>query len=968
MLQYWSKSMAGGLLCLAAVSLSATAQATSMPVEGLNGAISVVMSKDTGGAKRHLYVAGRDDNAISVFEVKADGSLAFVRAYYDGKDGVDGLSYVSEIALSPDNQYLYAVGRLANAISVFHRDAATGALTFVQILKNGMDGVDGLHEASGVAISPDGKNVYATAGHDSKVSIFSRDAASGRLTYTSVLENGQNGVQGIGGSFPVTVSPDGKSVYVGGGTESTIAVFARDAATGALHFSQVMEAGTNNEHGLVGISGLTVSPDGLNVYAASWGTDLGLDSTVAVFSRNPDTGELGFVETHANKTQAGGDVPGMWGALAVKVSPDGGNVYVSALYGNEIAVFDRAAGTGALSNPKAVKQGKDGVDGMTYARDMVVEPEGGNVYAVSRVDNAVVWFKRNGGALAFGDQYRKPIGSAEGAQKLLANTDDAFSAKVKGSAPFTWRWETSDGRSVGPVTGAEGATATFNWPNAGQYTVKVTAENRDGVFTQTIPVEVKTSFGAADKAPVLKTGQTECYDANGAVVACGGTGQNADQPTGVSGPTPRFVQANGVVTDTWTGLEWLQDANCISSQYPQYDQNMKVGDGKVTWQQGLTFVKGINQGTYANCASGHTDWRLPNVHELQSLIDFGAGEPAMAGKAYFNNLASDFYWSSTSDENDPGSFASFYITGAGSTWRAWSVSMKTGESTADDKGGAPVIFTGFRGYVLPVRGQTKGVAAVAETGQKSCYDVDGNFISCAGTGQDGEMQAGLKIPSPRFQTADGVVTDALTGLSWLQNADCLRTEYPEYDQQGTVGDGTVTWQQALDFVKGVNNKTYDKCNAGKYTWRLPNIREIQTLVDFSLGAPAIANTGGQDKWTAGNPFNNVANVLYWSSTSDGHAPANTASRAWATGMRSGAYWADAKDGSGSQYGFPMGRVWPVLDAGSTTSNSSDSDTATSSGGGGGSFDIVAMLLLPLAGLLGGRLRKSLGAAHPLTGE
>ncbi|QLQ33585.1 MAG: DUF1566 domain-containing protein [Candidatus Thiothrix singaporensis] len=128
-----------------------------------------------------------------------------------------------------------------------------------------------------------------------------------------------------------------------------------------------------------------------------------------------------------------------------------------------------------------------------------------------------------------------------------------------------------------------------------------------------------------------------------------------------------------------------------------------------------------------------------------------------------------------------------------------------------------------------------------------------------------------------------MVTDALTGLSWLQNADCLRTEYPEYDQQGTVGDGTVTWQQALDFVKGVNNKTYDKCNAGKYTWRLPNIREIQTLVDFSLGAPAIANTGGQDKWTAGNPFNNVANVLYWSSTSDGHAPANTASRAWPPG-------------------------------------------------------------------------------------
>lgn len=902
---------------LTTLTMLVRGEAAAPAINGMGGAISVVMSTDViTGANRHLYVAGRDENAITVFQSHADGSLSFVRAYYDGQDGITGLHYVSEIALSPDNQHLYAVGRLANALTVFRRDPATGALTFLQMLEDDVNGVDGLHEASGVAVSPDGKHVYATASHDSQVSIFSRDAASGLLTYVGLLQNGVNGVKGIGGSFPLIVSPDNQHVYVGGGTDNAIAVFTRTVATGVLSFTQVITAGANNVRGLAGVSGLAISPDGLSLYAASWGTGLGFNSTIAVFSRDPATGALTFVQFHRNK-DGGGAIPGMWGALAVDVSLDGKNVYATGLFGNAIVAFNRITDTNTLTFITTTVNGRNGVRGLTYARDIIVDPAGANVYAVSRIDNALVWFKRNAGALVYTDHYRKPIGLADGAQKGLINRPYKFTVAVKGSTPFTYQWQTADGQSVGPVAANLTSTVTFQWTTPGEKKVTVVGSNRDGVFSQTLTVLLQQNVTAADTLAVLKTGQTTCYDGLGKPTECANTGQDGDNPTGLAPTTPRFIKGSGVVTDTLTGLVWLQNADCIRTAYPTYDQHATAGDGVVTLPEGLTFVKGINSGAYANCGAGFTDWRLPNVRELQSLVNFGIGSPVVpntAGTAPaaegdpFINLAKAFYWSSSSDEGVPGSFAI-----DGSTWRGWAVNMNTGATWADDKGGTGAIFGVPMGHVWPVRGTTTGVAKVAQSGQQACYDADGNFIPCAGTGQDGETQTGFKTSSPRFVIGSGVVTDTLTGLVWLQNADCIRTEYPGYDTHNIAGDGIVTWQQGLNFIKGINVGNYTKCAAGHNRWRLPNIRELQSLVDFGFGGPIVADTNGVGKWTPGNPFNNVMNSLYWSSTVDEHKPVTTTVNIWAVGLRTGATWPDVKDGSGAAFGFPMGRVWPVLD-------------------------------------------------------
>ena len=139
---------------------------------------------------------------------------------------------------------------------------------------------------------------------------------------------------------------------------------------------------------------------------------------------------------------------------------------------------------------------------------------------------------------------------------------------------------------------------------------------------------------------VAKTGQTTSY----------ATGDDGDLGKGVSWPSTRFITSTtGIVTDTLTGLIWLEDANCIDTEYPSFDQDSTVGDGKVTWQHALDFTAGITvTGTYSNCAAGFSDWRLPNVRELYSLINLGQFNSAtwlnMQG---FSGVESFYYWSST---------------------------------------------------------------------------------------------------------------------------------------------------------------------------------------------------------------------------------------------------------------------------------------------------------------------------------
>jgi len=171
-----------------------------------------------------------------------------------------------------------------------------------------------------------------------------------------------------------------------------------------------------------------------------------------------------------------------------------------------------------------------------------------------------------------------------------------------------------------------------------------------------------------ERAQVPKTGQT----------TSSATGDDGDLEKGVSWPNPRFIDdggATGVVTDTLTGLIWLKDASCA-------DLAGTDTSGRGTWATALSAANSLANGTCSlSDSSSAGDWRLPNVRELHSLIDFSQSSPALPS-GYFTDVKPNYYWSSTT-------FASV-------TTIAWYVYTVYGSVN----GGA----TTNNNYVWPVRG------------------------------------------------------------------------------------------------------------------------------------------------------------------------------------------------------------------------------------------------------------------------
>ena len=190
--------------------------------DGLDYAYSVAVSPDSN----HVYVAGFNDNAVAVFRRNSTtGALTYVEVQKDGVGGVDGLATASSVVLSPNGKHVYVAGKSDNAVAVFSRNSSTGALTYVECHKDGVGGVDGLSGSESVTVSPDGKYVYAAGEYDDALAIFSRNASTGALTYEGMHQDGAGDVDGLDGAYCVAVSPNGSHLYMAGLEDDSLAVF-----------------------------------------------------------------------------------------------------------------------------------------------------------------------------------------------------------------------------------------------------------------------------------------------------------------------------------------------------------------------------------------------------------------------------------------------------------------------------------------------------------------------------------------------------------------------------------------------------------------------------------------------------------------------------------------------------------------------------------------------------------------------
>lgn len=423
--------------------------------DSLDGAYDAVVSPDG----RNVYIGSFQADSISAFARDArtgqlrqlpSGGCLIDDSYDDSPcTPAPSLGGVSALAVAPDGRHVYAASFLSHALVSFARDRATGELLPLEgeagclaavELESGCGIGKALHGATAIALSPDGRSVYVASALDGAVAAFRRNAVTGVLHQ---LDGAAGCVQdwliemdgdvcakapGLDITTSVAVSRDGRNVYVTSFGSAAVAVFARDRATGALA-PLLGTAGCLSEgragaacataRALEGAFAVTISPDGKNVYVAT-GFDRRIEgqgavgafgaSGVAAFTRNASTGALRQLAGRAGcvsetPTPAGcADGRALAGAIAVKVSRDGANVYVAASASNAIAVFGRDARTGALRQPAGSagcvsETGTGGAcgdgTGLWGASAIGLSPDGRHAYAPGFFSSALAVFSRS---------------------------------------------------------------------------------------------------------------------------------------------------------------------------------------------------------------------------------------------------------------------------------------------------------------------------------------------------------------------------------------------------------------------------------------------------------------------------------------------------------------------------------------------------------------------------------------------
>lgn len=304
--------------------------------------------------------------------------------------------------------------------------------------------------------------------------------------------------------------------------------------------------------------------------------------------------------------------------------------------------------------------------------------------------------------------------------------------------------------------------------------------------------------------------------------------------SGLVWPNPRFIAmtgtgSNSCLTDSLTDLMWVAQLNDVNG-----------GNFAASWNDAFTIVNNFNIAGYC----GHNDWRLPNINELSSLVNYGYTiSPAnyLNISGFFNMYGGGYWTSSVSALNN--------ADGCGNNpFCAWVVDFGYGvisNSTTD------VTYNN----VLPVRGEThvtntnpELMSQVAKTGQTSTTNYCPNIPSA-----DCNLQAGLAWPNPRFVTvpesgfSGSCLSDNLTGLMWVAQLNDINSGQPSAD-----------WNLAFTAVESLNAINY----CGYNDWHLPNVIQLRSLVNYGYG-------GGQSSYLNSVGFANVQpENAYWTSSNE----------------------------------------------------------------------------------------------------
>jgi len=356
---------------------------------------------------------------------------------------------------------------------------------------------------------------------------------------------------------------------------------------------------------------------------------------------------------------------------------------------------------------------------------------------------------------------------------------------------------------------------------------------------------VITCYYTANTSTSSRTGTIQ-------VTAYGATGTTTQKDVTVTQAPVilRYVDnGNGTVTDTSSSLIWQQ----------------ATAPNTYNWDQAISYCRSLS-------FAGYTDWRLPTLDELKTLLDYTQAPPKI-NHMYFPDTVSSFYWSSTTD--------------ASSTYSAWGVDFLNGN--------VYIYYMNLSYYVRAVRGGPSGSLGnlvISPLSQMVTKDTGSTTFSVYNTGTgtmpwSAAVTSGgtwLTITSGTSGTDTGTINcsfTANTGTSTSARTATIRvtatgaigspvdvtvTQAPAILRYIDNGDGTVIdietkliWQQG-PAGKMHWNGAMSYCSglllAGYKDWRLPTLDELKTLVDSTQSPPKINHMY----------FPGTVSSFYWSST------------------------------------------------------------------------------------------------------
>lgn len=310
--------------------------------------------------------------------------------------------------------------------------------------------------------------------------------------------------------------------------------------------------------------------------------------------------------------------------------------------------------------------------------------------------------------------------------------------------------------------------------------------------------------------PIVDTNQTSFFSNDGIIdepaIGQAFYGQDASY----AGHQPSYTDnGDGTVTDNVTGLVWQQDPG-----------------EKMDWETAVNGLDAFNE----EALGGYSDWRIPTIKELYSLVDF-SGSTRTSSDTSVPYINTDYFVFMYGDEAGEPRFIDSQI-------------LTSTIYDSDTLGGNTTVF----GYNF-ADGRIKGYEITKDF---YCYHVRGN----TSYGQNLFVDNG-----------DETVTDEASGLMWMQNDS-------GYYEAGAEKDGTMNWEEALAWVGEMNEDGF----LGYSDWRLPNVKELQSLVDYTK-SPITTDSPAIDDLFYCSPIINCFGQddygYYWSGTTHDDTSAST---------------------------------------------------------------------------------------------